>query len=76
MADKEKLVSRQIPPPHLKRQGPLLKRLREYRPRLNFDEIFALAEADGCTDDPIDEFIRFFEPRIPFLRVVITWPLL
>ena len=40
---------------------------------LSFDEMEALAEADGFTEDPLDEFIRFFEARMPFSGVVITW---
>lgn len=43
---------------------------------LNLADMIALAEADGFGrdgGDPLDEFIRFFEDRMPFEGVVIQW---
>ncbi|MGD1941900.1 MAG: hypothetical protein ACFB0G_11365 [Leptolyngbyaceae cyanobacterium] len=39
-------------------------------------DMIALAEADGFgheRDDPLDEFIEFFEARMPFQGVLIKW---
>ena len=40
---------------------------------LSFDKMMALAEADGFTEAPLDEFIEFFEAQMPFSGFVITW---
>lgn len=43
---------------------------------LEIPDIIALAKADGFGrdgGDPLDEFIRFFEGRMPFEGVLIQW---
>ncbi|MEM6837667.1 MAG: ASCH domain-containing protein [Cyanobacteria bacterium P01_C01_bin.120] len=40
---------------------------------LTLHEMVELARADGFTEDPLNEFIQFFGPRMPFSGVLITW---